>query len=148
MQQMIGSKRITLYILEEFFLSFLVAFFFFFFIFFVNQLLVMAEEIFSKKVPFWDVVLFILFSFPAIIALSFPFGSLVGALMAVGRLSSDNEILAFKASGISLSRIFLPLLLLGIILSSVSFVMNDYFLPLGNIHLGRIYRKILYTNPD
>ena len=25
--------------------------------------------------------------------------------------------------------------------------MNDYFLPLGNIRLGSMYRKILYTNP-
>ncbi len=140
-------KQIYSYILLEFLLSFLIAFLFFFFIFFINQLLLMAEEIFSKRVPFWDVVLFIIFSLPAIIALAFPFGSLVGALMAVGRLSSDNEILAFKASGIPLSRIFLPLLVMSVILSSVSFVMNDYFLPLGNIRLGRMYRKILYTNP-
>ncbi|MBA7652125.1 hypothetical protein ES703_59954 [subsurface metagenome] len=147
MKTRINSKRIYIYILKEFLISFLVAFLFFFFIFFVNQLLVMAEEIFSKKVPFGDVLLFIIFSLPSIVALAFPFGSLVGALMAVGRLSSDNEILAFQASGIPLSRIFLPLLVMGILLSLVSFTMNDYFLPLGNIRLSRIYRKILYTNP-
>ncbi len=140
-------RRIDRYVVGEFFFSFLVAFLFFFFLFFVNQLLVMAEQIFSKKVPFWDVLLFILYSLPSIVALSFPFGSLVGALMAVGRLSSDNEILALKASGVALGRILLPLLLAGAVLSAVSFVMNDYFLPLGNIRLGQIYRKILYTNP-
>lgn len=140
-------KRISLYVLNEFILSFLVAFLFFFFIFFINQLLVMAEEIFAKKVAFWDVLLFVLFSLPAIIALSFPFGSLVGALMAVGRLSSDNELLAMRASGVPLQRVLAPLLIIGLALSLVSFVMNDYFLPLGNLRLGRMYRKILYTNP-
>lgn len=140
-------RRISLYLLEEFLLSFLVAFLFFFFIFFINQLLVMAEEIFAKKVPFWDVILFVFYSMPSIIALAFPFGSLVGCLMAVGRLSSDNEVLAFKAAGVPLSRILLPILVLGVLLSLVSFVMNDYFLPLGNIRLGQMYRQILYSNP-
>jgi lipopolysaccharide export system permease protein len=140
-------RRIDLYILSEFLLSFAVAFLFFFFIFFVNQILVLAEEIFSKKVPFWDVILFIVYSLPSILALAFPFGALVGSLMAVGRLSSDNEILAFRACGVSLLRILGPLLFAGALLSLVSFVMNDYFLPLGNIRLGSMYRKILYTNP-
>jgi len=140
-------NQLYLYLLEEFLLSFLVAFLFFFFIFFINQLLVMAEEIFAKKVPFWDVLRFVIYSLPSIIALAFPFGSLVGCLMAVGRLSSDNEILAFKAAGIPLFRVLLPLLVMGVFLSLISFVMNDYFLPLGNIRLGRMYRQILYSNP-
>jgi len=142
-----GIRRIDSYILGEFLMSFGVAFLFFFFIFFVNQILVLAEEIFSKKVPFWDVILFILYSLPSILALAFPFGALVGALMAVGRFSSDNEILALRACGVPLRRMLAPLLFAGVVLSLVSFVMNDYFLPLGNIRLGSMYRKILYTNP-
>ena len=134
--------------LAEFLFSFLVSFLFFFFIFFINQLLVMAEEIFSKKVPFWDVLLFVLYSLPAILALSFPFGALLGALMAVGRFSSDNELLAMRACGLPLRRVLFPLLALGLLLSLVSFAVNDYFLPLGNLRLGRMYRRILYSNPS
>jgi lipopolysaccharide export system permease protein len=141
-------KRIARYVLAEFLFSFLVSFLFFFFIFFVNQLLVMAEEIFSKKVPFWDVVLFVVYSLPAILALAGPFGALLGALMAVGRFSSDNELLAMRACGLPLRRVLLPLLGLGLLLSLVSFAVNDYFLPLGNLRLGGMYRKILYSNPS
>lgn len=141
-------RRIPRYVLSEFLFSFIVAFCFFFFIFFVNQLLVMAEEIFSKKVPFWDVLRFIAYSLPSIVALAFPFGCLVGALMAVGRLSSDNELLAARACGIPLHAVLLPLLAMGLLLSLGSFAINDYFLPLGNLRLGRMYRKILYTNPS
>jgi lipopolysaccharide export system permease protein len=141
-------KRIARYVLAEFLFSFLVSFLFFFFIFFVNQLLVMAEDIFSKKVPFWDVVLFVLYSLPAILALSVPFGALLGGLMAVGRFSSDNELLAMRACGLPLRRVLFPLLGLGLLLSLVSFTVNDYFLPLGNLRLGGMYRKILYSNPS
>ena len=142
-----GLRTIDGYILNEFLISFAVAFLFFFCTFFINQLLVLAEEIFSKKVPFGDVVRFIVFSLPSILALSLPFGALVGSLMAVGRFCSDNEILAFRASGVAQYRILLPFLTAGVLLFLVSFIMNDYFLPLGNIRLGSMYRKILYTNP-
>jgi lipopolysaccharide export system permease protein len=147
MMRIPGITAIDRYILKEFLISFVVAFLFFFCTFFINQLLVLAEEIFSRQVPFGDVIRFIVFSMPSILALSLPFGALVGSLMAVGRLSSDNEVLAFRASGVSQHRILFPLLGMGVVLFLVSFVMNDYFLPLGNIRLGSMYRKILYTNP-
>jgi lipopolysaccharide export system permease protein len=138
----------TRYVAREFVLSFLVAFLFFFFIFFVNQLLLLAEDILSKDVAFMDVVRLIVFSLPSIIALAVPFGALVGALMAIGRLSSDNEIIAFQASGIPLPRLFTPVAVLGVVLSLGSFVMNDYLLPLGTIKFGELYRELLYANPN
>ncbi len=140
-------RRTWFYVGKEFVFSFLVAFLFFFFIFFINQILLMAEQIFSKKVPFWDVLKLILYSLPFVVALSFPFGSLVGALMAVGRLSSDNEVLAFSVLGVPLRHILLPFIVLGVVFFGVSFVMNDYFFPLGTIRFTEIYRRILYSNP-
>lgn len=95
-----------------------------------------------------DVVRLIVFSLPSIVALAVPFGSLVGALMAIGRLSSDNEIIAFQASGIALPRLFTPVAVLGVLLSLGSFVMNDYLLPLGTIKFGELYRELLYANPN
>jgi lipopolysaccharide export system permease protein len=140
-------KRTWLYLGREFVLSFGVAFLFFFFIFFLNQILVMAEEIFAKKVPFWDVMQLIGYSLPVVIAFSFPFGSLVGALMAIGRLASDNELLAFGSLGIPPRQLVVPLLVLGVVFSLVSFTMNDYFMPLGNQRYAQLFRRILYSNP-
>ena len=140
-------KITWLYVGREYIISFVVAFLFFFFLFFINQILVMAEEIFSKKVPFWDVLRLIVFSLPIVIAFSFPFGSLVGALMAVGRLSSDNELLAFGSLGVPPRQVLFPMLVLGLAFSGVSFVTNDYFLPLGNLRFAEVYRRVLYTNP-
>jgi lipopolysaccharide export system permease protein len=143
-----SHKRTWLYVGREFLLSFSVAFLFFFFIFFVNQILVMAEEIFAKRVPFWDVVRLVAYSLPWVVMMAFPFGSLVGALMAIGRMSSDNEALAFAALGVPPRQLLVPLLILGVAFSAVSFVMNDYFLPLGTIRYAEIYRRIVYSNPS
>ena len=143
-----SHRRTWLYVGREFLLAFAVAFLFFFFIFFVNQILLMAEEIFAKRVPFWDVLRLVVYSLPWVIMMSFPFGSLVGALMAMGRLASDNETLAFAASGVPSRQLLVPLLVLGLAFSAVSFVTNDYLFPLGTIRYAEIYRRIVYTNPS
>ena len=140
-------RRLRIYVAQEFLLAFLVGFLFFFFIFFVNVLLVMAEEIFSKEVPPREIALLVLYSIPQILALTFPFAALIGSLMAMGRLSSDNELLALRASGVSLRLLFGVVLLLGLVSSVASFVANDYLLPLSNLRMNRIFRTIVYSNP-
>ena len=139
---------ISIYIARECLFSFVVAFLFFFFIFFVNNMLILAEDVLAKHVPAKDVFLLVVYLLPSVVSISFPFAALVGSLMAVGRISSANEFLAFQASGISRARLFLPFFMLGIAFTGISFVMNDYFIPLGNINFGRLYRRVLLTNPE
>ncbi|MBN1685286.1 MAG: LptF/LptG family permease, partial [Spirochaetales bacterium] len=139
---------LSFYVGREFLFSFIVAFLFFFFIFFMNNILILAEEVLAKNVPPRDVLLLIIYMLPSVISITFPFASLVGALMAVGRFSSDNELLAVQASGVSKAKLFVPFLFIGLIFSAFSFVSNDYLIPLGNINFGKLYRRILLTNPE
>jgi lipopolysaccharide export system permease protein len=141
------SWTVFRYIVADTLFSFFVAFLFFFFIFFVNQLLLMAQEILAKRVPFHQVALLILYSLPSIIAMSSPFASLVGTLMTIGRLTSDNEVLVMLSSGLSYRNIFLPALAVGILISMVSFFVNDVLLPAGTVQFSRLYRRILVSSP-
>jgi lipopolysaccharide export system permease protein len=135
------------YILLEMLFSFVIAFFFFFFIFFVNQILLMAQEILTKHVPFGQVALLILYSLPTIIAMSAPFACLVGTLMTVGRLTSDNEILVMLSSGLSYKTVFFPAITVGILISLLSFFTNDVLLPAGTVQFGKLWRQILVSTP-
>jgi lipopolysaccharide export system permease protein len=141
------SRTIFWYIVRETLFSFLVAFLFFFFIFFVNQLLLMAQQILAKHVPFGQVALLIFYSLPSIIALTAPFACLVGTLMTIGRLASDNEVLVMLSSGLSYANIFLPVLAVGALISLLSFFTNDILLPAGTIQFSRLYRRILISTP-
>jgi lipopolysaccharide export system permease protein len=107
----------------------------------------MAQTILSKKVPFQQVILLLLYSFPTIIAMSAPFASLVGTLMTIGRLSSDNEILVMLSSGLSYSTIFVPTLVMGGVISLLSFFTNDVLLPAGTIRSNQLYRRIAVSTP-
>ncbi|MBN2534182.1 MAG: LptF/LptG family permease [Spirochaetales bacterium] len=140
-------RQLYTYILKEVLVSFFLAFLFFFVIYFVNYILLMAEKILSKHVPLMDVLTLLICYMPQIVALSFPFSALVGSLMAIGRFSSDNEVLAFRASGVSVLRLFLPVFILSFIFSFISFLFNDYFLPIGFIKSSEIYRTLFSRNP-
>jgi lipopolysaccharide export system permease protein len=135
------------YVVGECAFSFFVAFLFFFFIFFVNQMLLMAEDILSKRAPPGQVALLVLYSLPAIIAMAAPFASLVGILMAIGRLTSDNEILIMRASGLSYLVVFIPALALGAAISLLSFFANDVLLPAGTLEFGKLYKRLLLSTP-
>ena len=99
----IGNNRyvLLLYITKELFLYFFISFLFFFMIFFVNQILLLAEDVLKKRVPVLDVIRLMTYSLPFIIAQSAPFATLVGFLMCLGRMMSDNEILVMRITGLS-----------------------------------------------
>lgn len=141
------NKTLFRYIAKEISLYFLVCFLFFFLVFFVNQILLMAEDILSKKAPLKEVALLIVYSLPAIIATSAPFAALVGTLMSLGRLVSDREILSMTALGVSLRFILVPVLAVGLFVSVLSYLTNDILLPAGTIQFTKLYRKILTSTP-
>ena len=136
------------YLFKDLFLYFLVSFFFFFMVFFVNQILLTVEDLLAKSAPFADVMRIMVYSLPFIIAQSAPFATLVGFLMSLGGMMSSNEILIFRAAGLSFLKIFIPVAMLGIIISVGSFFVNDYLLPLGTIKYNKLMRKIMNSTPS
>ena len=135
------------YIAKELFLYFVVSFLFLFVIFFVNQILLLAETILKKKVDAFSVFRLILYCLPALTAQSAPFATLLGFLMSLGRMVTDNEILILRAGGQRYSAVLKPVLFVGLLISVFSFIMNDYFLPLGTLHYNRLFRQIIQSNP-
>lgn len=142
-----GSRLLMRYVAREFVLWFVAAFLFFFSIFFVNVLLVTATDIMAKQVPIDDVVRLVTYSLPQIVHLSFPFATLLAALLALGRLSGDRELIAVQALGIPLSRGLTPIVALGMLFAGLSFATNDMLLPASTIEFNRVYRSIIYRNP-
>lgn len=69
---------------------------------------------------------------PGIVVYIFPMATLLAALLAFSRLSHDSEIIAFKASGISLFRLIIPVLALGLMVSLVNLSFSEIVVPESN----------------
>jgi len=113
----------------------------------VDLLFTMTDLIINKGVPLWAVLKLLVYKLPSLLVLTFPVSTLFGTAMALGRLSTDNEITALRTSGVSLFRIAAPILVVGMIVSLISFVTNEKIVPHANLVSTNIIRQIIYKQP-
>jgi lipopolysaccharide export system permease protein len=73
-----------------------------------------------------------LFISPSFLILTIPIAVLLATLLTFGRLSSDSEITAFKASGMSLYQLFIPISVFALCTFLLSNFLVFYGLPWGN----------------
>lgn len=88
-----------------------------------------AHRFIDNDVPLRIVALYYLYYAPMIVVLTAPVAMLLATLLALGRLSRKNEIMAMKASGVSLYRALGPVFALALGLSLVSLVVGELLLP-------------------
>ena len=81
------------------------------------------------------------------IALTVPMATLIGVLMAMGQLASDHEVTAMKACGVSLYRLTVPMLSIGILLTVAMVMYNQFVLPEGNHRLRNRLFEIHQLRP-
>lgn len=66
---------------------------------------------------------------PFIMVLVLPVAMLISSLFSVGSMARQNEIVAMKAAGISLYRIFLPLFIIALLVSVIAIGIANYLVP-------------------
>ncbi|MDZ7379175.1 MAG: LptF/LptG family permease, partial [candidate division KSB1 bacterium] len=98
------------YIVREHIGPFVFSFFVITLFFLLNILFRELGRLLSRGLEFRVIVEYFALHMGWILALTIPMAVLPAVLMAFGRLSSDNEIVAIKASGVSLYRITAPVL--------------------------------------
>lgn len=102
------------------------------FILLVQRFFALAEMIIRRGVPAGTVAQLLLYSLPNIVVLTLPMALLLGVLLGIGRLASDSELIAMRASGRSLAVLLRPVLALSFLLAALNVGLMLYALPLGN----------------
>lgn len=113
--------------------------------------LIMAQQIarqsdllFSSAASF-ALSLRVIFSLlPSVVVITLPFSLLIGSLLALNRLSSDSEIVAAQATGISVLRFSFPLLLCGLIGVGVSSYLTLTVIPTTLSEANLVRKDILF----
>ena len=113
----------------------------------VDLLFTFVDLIINKGIPLIAILQLLMYKLPSILILTFPVATLFGVAMAMGRLSKDNEIAALRTSGISFMRISLPIIIISIIVSGISFFTNEKIVPYANQQSQKIIREIILKQP-
>jgi lipopolysaccharide export system permease protein len=88
-----------------------------------------------------------LYSIPFIVAQTFPMAVLVAVLYVFNLLAGDSEITAIKASGIPVSRLVVPLLVVATALAAGMTLFNNTVLPESNHRLQMLLTSIGQKKP-
>lgn len=134
--------RLDRYILVEILGPLGLGFLVYTFILLIRFLFQSAEMIIRRGLPTSVVGELLLLSLPNIVVLTLPMSLLFGILIAVGRLSSDSELIAMRSSGISLLTLYRPILLISAFFTIFNTLLMVYALPWGNHALQRLRLEI------
>jgi LPS export ABC transporter permease LptG len=123
---------VDIYLLQQFFYYFAGLLFAFILIFEAFTLFDLLGDIAKNNAPLSVVLNYLVFLAPSMAYQLTPLAVLVATLMTLAVLAKNNEVVAFKANGISLYRLILPLALAGCLLAGATFLLDDTFLPYAN----------------
>ncbi|MEL6939749.1 MAG: LptF/LptG family permease [Cyanobacteria bacterium J06598_1] len=70
-----------------------------------------------------------LLSLPTFTVLAFPMSTLLATMMTFSRLSSDSELIAMRGCGVSVKRIVVPAVILSLLITALSFTVNEVVAP-------------------
>lgn len=117
------------YILKECLTPFLICLGVLTFIFLLGYLPQLANKVINKGISISSVTMALLYNIPILLSFTLPIAALSTVILTFGRLSSDNEIIAIRASGIPLQRLLKPMVMCGVLLTLVLLVLNDRVIP-------------------
>jgi len=145
---MFRIKRLYSFVLGTFLPILMATFSICLFIFLMQFLWKYIDDIVGKGVGIK--VLGELFFYAAIylVPMSFPIAILLASLMAFGNLGEHFELLAMKASGISLLRIMKPLIIFVIFIAGLAFVFQNNVLPGAQTKLWTIMYSLRIKTPE
>jgi lipopolysaccharide export system permease protein len=88
-----------------------------------------------------QMVLYYFYRLPWIIMLTHPVAVLLSTVFSLGKMSRNNELTAFIASGTPLIRLAVPILLSSFIISALSIGLNEMVVPPSNHEAERIMKQ-------
>jgi len=100
-------------------------------ILFFQQATRYSEIFFSTNVPQGVIFELAIALIPSVIAFTSPMAVLVGVVIGLSRMQGDSELVAIRASGVGNIQLTIPMLMLGLVLSGFSFVVNSVGVPLA-----------------
>ena len=141
MQIAIPKRTLYTHITKELMSPFILGLLIFTFILLTNRILKLMDLVVNKGVGLDEVIKLIVYLLPSFFMLTIPMSVLLAILITLGRLSADGELIAMKASGISLYQILPPFIALCVTGFLLTNMLSLLLLPQGN----RAFRNQLFS---
>ena len=142
------NKRFSLYLIREILPLYVAGFTALLVLLLGAYLLDILAGAISRGVSPALVAEFLLYSLPSAAGMGIPLALLFAALLGITRLNQDSEIKAGLLLGLSPKQFLIPMLLLGLAVSAISFINNELIVPWSNQQAQEVQKDILIQSPQ
>ncbi len=89
----------------------------------------LIKQITLYGIPFNIAAMMIVLNLPQVFVMTIPISTLFATVMTINKLSLNSEITVLRACGIGISRIARPVFVFAIVMTLVSFMINEFVVP-------------------
>ena len=101
----------------------------------------------NHDVPVEYLLTFVAFILPFSLIFTIPWALLTAVLLVFGRLSAENELVALRANGVSLTRLAVPLAVIAVVCTGISLWLNVDVAPAAQQKLKQTVFDLATRNP-
>jgi LPS export ABC transporter permease LptF/LPS export ABC transporter permease LptG len=141
-------RLMDLYIIRRFLWYFVLLLGIFVFLFEAFTFFELLDDISKHGIPFLKVMDYFRYLTPYLVYQLSPLGALMAVLVTLGTMSKNNEIVAIKASGVSLYRLAVPLFAGGLALTASMVFLDAVYLPYSNQRQDALRNEIKGRPPQ
>ncbi|MEX2370724.1 MAG: LptF/LptG family permease [Bacteroidales bacterium] len=141
-------KRLHYLVIKSFFGPLILTFFMVIFILLMQFLWKYIDDLVGKGLETKILAEFLLYSSASMVPMALPLAVLLSSLMTFGNLAENLELLAFKSSGVSLTRIMAPLTYVVVVITITAFIFANNVMPVSNLKLRALLHDIQRQRPE
>lgn len=117
-------------------------------ILFLGRLVPLLDIIFDFGINFADFIRMCAYIVPKLLLFSIPMASMMGVIIAITRMTNDNEIMAFKANGIGLYRLLPPVIIVAVCTTSLTYFSSTSLIPKGTVAMKILFFQLAKEKID
>lgn len=140
-------KKINLLVVKAFVGPFLGTFFISMFLFLMLFLWKYIDDLVGKGLEWHVVARLLFFSLADLIPMALPLAVLLSSLMTFGNLAESYEMVALKASGVSIYRALFPAFIIIVLLGLLTFYVSNIVIPKANLEAKSLLWDIRNKKP-
>ena len=140
-------KKLNLFILKSFTGPFIYTFLIAIFLLLMQFLWKYIDDLVGKGLDLLIISKLLFYATARFVPIALPISVLLSSIMTFGNIAEKNELIAIKSAGISLKKCMKTLLIFIIIISSISFLFSNYFMPYANLKAGSLLYDIRKQKP-
>ncbi|MGB5989006.1 MAG: LptF/LptG family permease [Marinifilaceae bacterium] len=141
-------KRLHWFVFKSFLGPLFATFFICMFILFLQFLWMYADDIVGKGLETNIIIELFFYICIQLVPTALPLSVLLSSIMTFGNLGENYELIACKASGISLFRVMRPLIILTVFITCAAFLFSNNIVPHASLKGGVLLRDIKKAKPE